>query len=383
MRHFGKARKSAKDTDDVLKSQIHQAIKAVSKAVKTVKGLLVLKCSKKIATLRETGEKGTVSNDNKLEEELARLERLKTIDHQVIGAAIVRAKVLFGSDPKYNQTDKALDNTINIDILNAVLRHKVVEGALADIQTKITATIAKNNDLRAKEQAKTSKTAAKSLFSKKDGYVDGSKAVFMDSLSSDAANAEKKVVSNKDLVKLNKSLRNQANRLANRTKKGNEETEAADQPYTKRAHADGQSTERNNKRQRREGSDPSMMMYRPLDQRFSLPSSNTGTSSGVAKDNKKVQQNNQRASSARNDHSATGNSRTGATTRPKLASAAHPAAVAEDLTHAASFGKEWQKTGVHPSWAAKQHAKQQTVGAIPSAGAGPVAGQGKKIVFDD
>lgn len=39
-------------------------------------------------------------------------------------------------------------------------------------------------------------------------------------------------------------------------------------------------------------------------------------------------------------------------------------------------GKEWKSTGVHPSWAAKQLQKNQSI----SIAAAP---QGKKIVFDE
>mmetsp|Transcript_47867 Transcript_47867/g.94818 ORF Transcript_47867/g.94818 Transcript_47867/m.94818 type:complete len:365 (-) Transcript_47867:11-1105(-) len=364
MRHFGNAKKAAKPTEDVLKSQIFQAIKAVSKAVKIVKTFLVLKCTKKISTLRDgANEKGT---EEKINQELEWLDILKSIDQQVLAGAIVRMKVLFGNDPRYNTTDKALDNTINESLLRTMLRHKRIEETLSEIKQKITTTIEKNNELRAKEQAKIAK-GAKPLFSKKDGYVDGTKAVFMESLDGAGSTIEQKTVTNKDLVKLNKSLRNQANRLANKSKKATgEETHGAVNDSDQAPRYAG------SKRQRKEDNDPSMMMYRPLDQRFPTASTTTNSTSSSGAGGGRPSRTN----------GSNHNTRTGAVaSKPKP----KPMPVVEDLTKAASFGKEWKTTGVHPSWAAKQHAKKQTVGSIPpvAAGGGGGAVLGKKIVFDD
>jgi hypothetical protein len=384
MRHFGSAKKTAKPTDDVLKSQIFQAIKTVSKVVKVVKTFLVLKCTKKIASLRESESTGKeAAHDSKITREVEYLETLKAIDHQIIAAAIVRMKVHFGNDPRYNTTDKALDNTIDHDLLRVILKHKRVEEALAEIQSKITATIEKNNELRAKEQSKGSTKKATALFSKKDGYVDGTKAVFMESLDSTGSAREERVISNADLVKLNKRLRNQANRSANKAKRGGADAEGgngnADSAAQYQPRAFG-----NNKRQRKEVEDPSMMMYKPLDERFpSAPAAAASSATG-----RRGGDSGNRPFSARGpmgDRPVTGarsQSAGASRTRSETQRSAHPAAAVADLTKAASFGKEWKTTGVHPSWAAKQHAKQQTVGAIPSVAAG-AAGQGKKIVFDD
>ena len=379
MRHFGSAKKTAKSTDDVLKSQIFQAIKAVSKSVKIVKTFLVLKCTKKITTLKDTEGEGITSS--KLSKELEHLEVLKAIDQKVVAASIVRMKVPFGNDTRYNPTDRALDNTIDPSILKSIIMHKRIEDTLSELKSKVMTTIEKNNELRAKQQSKNTSQKQKSLFSKKDGYVDGTKAVFMDALDGSGDNNEKKEVSNKDLVKLNKSLRNQANRLANRAK--NEKTNGESNENNENQTSAGQyGNKRSFKRKdREEDNDPTMMMYRPLDQRFPSSSSSSGGSSNTtstkANPNKGRSNNTGRSTDTRRGSD-----------RPSKGQSAVAAVPVADLTKAASFGKEWKTTGVHPSWAAKQHAKQQTIGSIPSVtgsngSKGAVAGQGKKIVFDD
>lgn len=389
MRHFGSAKKQAKATDDVLKSQVYQAIKTVSKTVKIVKTFLVLKCNKKISSLREslsTNETNASSIETRIAAELESLETLKSLDHSAIAGVIVRLKVAFGNDTRYNPVDKEVDSKINSSLLKTIMHHKRIEETIAEIQAKIQTTIEKNNELRAKEQSKASTQKAKSIFSKKDGvYVDGTKAVFMESLDNSAEVAAKKKVDNRDLVKLNKSLRNQANRMANRAKKatetGNEESSGAQQLEEEYDNS-------------YDNSDPSLSMYRPLDQRFPAPA-NTGKGKGT---NKSAARSSSAPAAGRqserlkfagpggasrgtghrgDQHSAPAPMRARKPPAPVI-----PVMQAAELTQAASFGKDWKKTGVHPSWAAKQHTKQQTVGTIPSVSAG-AAGQGKKIVFED
>lgn len=381
VKHYGSAKKKAKPTDEVLKSRIFQAIKAVSKAVKIVKTFLILKCTKKLSTLRE-GLEPNSSND-KIEKELATLETLKALDQGVVAAAIVKLKVAFGNDSNYNPASAKTDSAINPELLSTIMKHKKVEETISEIQTKITTTIEKNNELRAKEQSKAATTKAKSIFTKKDGsgYVDGTKAVFMDSLDAANESSEKKMPTQKDLVKLNKSLRNQANRMANRA---NKKPEDSDNAPAKVYEDEGNS---------RDNNDPSLHMYRPLDQRF--PSAATAAkSAGNNRRGPAPGGNNPRQGNDRHERSDRGGSAGGgrgggpdrrvgaAPSRPRAAAPPVHVPSTAELSKAASFGKEWKTTGVHPSWAAKQHAKQQSVGAIPSVGAG-AAGQGKKIVFDD
>lgn len=375
-RHYGSAKKTAKPTEEVLKSRIYQAVKAVSKAVKIVKTFLVLKSTKKLASLREELKEGT-SND-KIEKELGALEMLKGLDHSAVAATIVRLKVAFGNDPNYNPMSVTTDSAINPELLKTIMNHKRIEETIAEIQSKITTTIEKNNELRAKEQSKSATQKAKSMFSKKNGsgYVDGTKAVFMDSLDAPMEGAAHKEPTSRDLVKLNKSLRNQANRMKNRNNKA-EEPANSEPAY-----------ERSGIGNHREHNDPSLHMYRPLDQRF--PSSSSSSSASAPKNatgrNNNGNKNNTRSNDSKSGGGRGGNGadqrRVGAPPSRAKSAPAVPIMPSAELTKAASFGKEWKTTGVHPSWAAKQHAKQQSVGAIPSAATG-AAGQGKKIVFDD
>lgn len=339
---------------------------AVSKAVKIVKTFLVLKCTKKLSSLREglsTGE-----SNEKIEKELEMLETLKALDHALVAASIVRLKVSFGNDPKYNAAGAKTDSAISPALLKIIMSHKRIEDTLAEIQSKITTTIEKNNELRAKEQSKAATKKAKSIFSKKDGvYVDGTKAVFMDSLDA-LPESETKKVENRDLVKLNKSLRNQMNRMNNRTSKKPEEQI----PFNL-------STEGN----KYDNSDPSLNMYRSLDQRYPSNPATEQQQRGAPGGRREPSRANDRSSSAGGNRPSTAPDRRGGSAPGRAKPAAHAVLPAADLTKAASFGKEWKTTGVHPSWAAKQHAKQQSVGSIPSAGAAAGAGLGKKIVFED
>lgn len=382
MRHFGSAKKQAKATDDVLKSQVYQAIKSVSKAVKIVKTFLVLKCNKKISALREnisTGEGKAATNEAKLATELESLEVLKSLDHAAVAATIVRLKVAFGNDSRYNPANSEADSKVDASLLKTIIHHKRVEDTIAEIQTKIQTTIEKNNELRAKEQSKAATQKAKSIFSKKDGvYVDGTRAVFMESLDNSAEVAAKKKVDNRDLVKLNKSLRNQANRMANRAKKATEEKVESTNMQVEEDYGNSY-----------DNSDPSLSMYRPLDQRFPVPASGAKGKSnarGPARSGSAPapsRQSDRQRSAPAGGRGGAQSSAAAAPVRPRKPPApVVPVMHAAELAQAASFGKEWKTTGVHPSWAAKQHTKQQTVGAIPSVAAGS-AGQGKKIVFDD
>ena len=410
MYHLRNFKKKAKPTEEVLKSQIFQAIKSVSKAVKVVKTFLILKCTRKLAALREAqGDNSaseTLSNDSRITREIEALEALKALDQRIVASAIVRLKVSFGGDNTYNPADKTLESSINPTLLKSILQHQRIQDVLDEIKGKITNSIEKNNEIRAKEQSRAAKqTTQKSIFTR-ESVVDGTKAVFMNSLDNSEEVVARKPPTAKDLVKLNKSLRNQANRMANKSKRA--QADLADVSvrsgfsngfvYPEDVIDDNSLTNK----------DPSLMMYRPLDQR--LPASNSAkrgrssnnnsSSNGSTHSGSRGRGNGQMGSVGGNSSSAgiarsSSSSSSGiGTTRPSRGASnnsnngnrptsAPPAPSSAELVQAAAFGKEWQKTGVHPSWAAKQHSKQQTVGAIPSIGNSKGATVGKKIVFAD
>jgi hypothetical protein len=368
MRTFGKYTKAAKPTEDVIKSQIFQAVKLLSKATKTVKTFLILKCTKKIASLRESlaAEGANVGSvEARLAKEIGTLEAYKALDHQVVAAAIVRMKVSFGNNPSYNTS---VDAPVDDATLRTVLQQKRVQEALAEIQAKITSNVEKNNELRAKEMHNSAKLAKKSMFAKGTN-VDGTKAVFMDSLDAEGEKAERKKMTPADMQKLNKSLRNQANRMDSKVRRDREggEVDRASQggqggqggQGAERGPRPSDSYQREDPRERRAREDPSMFMYRPLDERF--PSA-TAKGKAPGPESRRPPQ---RAPSR------------GAPSRAPAAPVIPPA----ELARAAANGKDWKNTGVHPSWAAKQAGKKQTV-VIPSGSIGGGTAN-KKIIFDD
>jgi hypothetical protein len=370
-------------------------------------------------------------------------------------------KVSFGSDPNFNPSDKLLEERIDSAMLKRIMHHKRIEETVDKIRSDMTSKIEKNNEIRAKEQAKEASQKAKTLFSKREsGYVDGTKAVFMDSLDDNPITKERQPISQKDLVKLNKSLRNQQNRMANKASKEKENAAelAALDPFkaAKSATDTGRfqypEDEDDFVDNDRDRNDPSMMQYRPLDKRFPVAAKpakaapvsrgyggGSGNAAGVVSTIRSrstgiglkipsVGGNNNSSSNSRTSRSNSAPSGSsggsgggigrggrppaagagaGARAAPRsgggggggggggAASAVAAPMVVADLAEASKAGKEWQKTGVHPSWAAKQHAKQQSVGPIASvssggggrggAGAGgPVVPTlGKKIIFDD
>ena len=114
--------KSAKPTNEVLKSQIYQAIKQISKEVKTEKTLLVLKRKKKLVALHKSSSSS--EEDSVLEDILANdaaLNELKGLDQSAVAKEIVRQKVSFGSDPMYNPPSKTLDCAIDIVLLKTIM----------------------------------------------------------------------------------------------------------------------------------------------------------------------------------------------------------------------------------------------------------------------
>jgi hypothetical protein len=368
---FGRYTKAAKPTEDVIKSQIFQAVKLLSKATKTVKTFLVLKCTKKSASLRESLEKegaNAASVEARIAKEVETMESYKSLDHQVVAAAIVRMKVHFGNNPSYNTS---VDAPVDDATLRTVLLQKRVQDALADVQSKIKSTVEKNNELRAKEQHTSAKQdaakQAKSLFAKGTS-VDGTKAVFMDSLDAEGEKAVRRKITPADMLKLNKSLRNQSNRMDSKVRRDREGGEAdRESQGHQRAEPSGRELQQGYQREQRGGpvagrrgidENPSMMMYRPLDERFPSASANAAKGKPPSAEGRRPPQ------------------------RAPSRAPAVPVIPKAELVRAAANGKDWQNTGVHPSWAAKQAAKKQTVGSIPSVASGGGA-TGKKIIFDD
>jgi hypothetical protein len=373
----------SKSTEDLIKSEVHQGIKLLSKTIKIIKTFLVLKYTKKINSLKEKIEQD--SNNlvwkAKLEHELKLLSDAKSINHQLVSVLIVKNKIPFGSDPHYNPmvlSHQEELSTIDRRMIDAIINDRRLQDSIRTLQIKITSAIENNNKKRLMNENKKHPTSSK---------IDCSKAMFVDDLDERAAengsgaSMDNSSQNDRDLRKLNKSLRNQENRRLNKLKR------ESDGPYDESSGVGEGLTYPNTKRRRPNDNDPSLSMYRPLDQR--LPSSDS--SGGATTSNKRSMRNDGKNSNERlkknepnkskGQQSIVNGGRSMVRNKGSTGSSAD-ADSSLDLVKAAAFGKEWQKTGVHPSWAAKQHSKQLTINS-GNGKSGSIQFSGKKIIFDD
>jgi len=373
----------SKSTEDLIKSEVHQGIKLLSKTIKIIKTFLVLKYTKKINSLKEKIEQD--SNDlewkAKLEHELKLLSDAKSINHQLVSVLIVKNKIPFGSDPHYNPmvlSHQEELSTIDRRMIDAIINDRRLQDNISTLQKKITSAIENNNKKRLMNENKKHPTSSK---------IDCSKAMFVDDLDERAAengsgaSMDNSSQNDRDLRKLNKSLRNQENRRLNKLKR------ESDGQYDESSGGGEGFTYPTTKRRRPNDNDPSLSMYRPLDQR--LPSSDS--SGGATSSNKRSMRNDSKHGNERlkknepnkskGQQSTVNGGRSMVRNKGSTDSSAD-AGTSLDLVKAAAFGKEWQKTGVHPSWAAKQHSKQLTINS-GNGKSGSIQSTGKKIIFDD
>lgn len=372
----------SKSTEDLIKSEVHQGIKLLSKTIKIIKTFLVLKYTKKINSLNEKLKlEQEESNDMvwkaKLEHELKLLSDAKFINHQMMSVLIVKNKIPFGSDPHYNPmilSHQEELSSIDRHMLDTIINDKRLQDNISALQVKITSAIENNNKKRLMNENKKHPTSSK---------IDCSKAMFVDDLDEraveDGSGTSMDNSSDRDLRKLNKSLRNQENRRMNKLKR------ESDGPYDDNSGGGEGFAYPDTKRRRSNDNDPSLSMYRPLDQRLPSNDSNGGSS------NKKSMRNDNKHSNERlkkrepnkskGQQSIVNGGRSVVRNKGSTSSSGD-AGGSLDLVKAAAFGKEWQKTGVHPSWAAKQHSKQLTISS-GNGKSGSSQSTGKKIIFDD
>jgi len=395
----------SKSTEDLIKSEVHQAIKLLSKTIKIIKTFLVLKYTKKINIIKEKLEI-LESNDamvlkDKLEHEQKLLSDTKSINHQLLSVLIVKNKIPFGSDPNYNPMVLSHQEELSMidrQIIDTILKDRRLQDNITTLQLKITTDIENNNKKRLMNENKKHHTSSK---------IDCSKAMFLDDLDEQAAvdaseaSMDSSTQNDRDLRKLNKSLRNQENRRLNKMKRESD-SDATNVDATSRYHQydrtdsryhqydrtdsngrDGTDYFPDKKRRKSLDNDPSLSMYRPIDQRLPLRdgsvarSSQRSTCSG-SKDN---------IGTRLKKHEPKKNKSFGGRSTVKKIGSISSSASGDvdsslDLVKAAAFGKEWQKTGVHPSWAAKQHSKQLTISSVTGKN-GSIQSTGKKIIFDD
>lgn len=122
----------------------HQATKALSKTLKKVRGLLVQKAVRKITQLREEAE---LNNNEKIENYVLEMEKLKHLDTAAIASAII-------------EVDLDVSSTLNLDVdgMTLISKHKHVKEFLEawrskfqearDAEAKSKAAIAKQKPIK-------------------------------------------------------------------------------------------------------------------------------------------------------------------------------------------------------------------------------------------
>lgn len=224
-------KKRAKPLAEVHKAELHKAAKSAAKTVKLVKAFLIQKCSRKITELREAlTVHGCDASalESKLELELAQLQLFKLISSSDMCS---RMCSLLSVGDKH---DINLKNEMSA-VIDTVLRQKRVLQWMQDTEAAIVSAVAKNNDLRAEEQKRDAKQLKKSkglLAERKVSLKERTTAVFLDSLDSAGGGDETTKKRNKknDQVRLQKNLRNQQNRSANKQKKQPQPNNPRDPP---------------------------------------------------------------------------------------------------------------------------------------------------------
>lgn len=392
--------KKAKPKAEIQKSFVFQAEKVASKTVKVLKVFLVRKLLRKSAE-EASVDGNNIPNSSTCGEDAPWMEKLKNLNHALVAKKIVEANFpeCVGAVSRQLRGDKQVDEEEDGSVEAVYHRfatHKKVLELVKVLRAKYEDMVAKNNQLRAEEQrredkAKNASNGGNSLsgnINKKNILAkrvidrkEMAKGLFFDNLEDNAQEEVDKQAERRR--KFRESGGGSKNvRPPSRVRKQRKEQEAA-------AFKEGDALPTD------------MSIYLPLEQRG--PGAATSTAEYQERLMSMKQQDRKQTSSSK---SSSGSNASDGSRSMKLpdalgsggnirnSSSQNDKSIASKIAN----GKEWKEAGVHPSWAAKQLAKKQTVTiAIPSSGSVGGAGDGggakytgltfaaqnKKIVFDD
>jgi hypothetical protein len=321
-----KVKKSVKSLDSVK----HQACKALSKVVKTIKAFLIQKCVRKIAQYRET-------NSPNLPKEEEYLEKLKKLDHTRVGRTISETKIGRCLSHTSSSDD---ENTCPPDILKIIVEHQKVTEQIKQWNEKYDNVENENIAVQVAEAKKEKKQGG---FLKRDFTT----ASFVESLQHEGEQQ-------KELRLLAKQKEKEKKLQVHRLKKMS--------PYRREQEA-------------------ALDMYRPAGDRVGDIVENIATQKAAMANRKNGQKVDTQDVDASQQNLVSRDTRS-RTQGPHKGVA--PAAQREDIPHAPAYAKKENRKDaskekeevLHPSWAAK---KNSSLTGMISAD----KPQGKKIVFDD
>eukprot|EP00981_Chlorochromonas_danica_P001428 scaffold299_cov162-Ochromonas_danica.AAC.1 len=380
-------------------------LKAITKAVKVSKTFLLLKWTKRVKHLKDEIEKGDKEEDKEkeLEEVRNHLQAVKAMNHMEVGKCIAEQKFphLY---PEKSSSSSSLEDSLIQQILQSKQYQQAITGLEENLQKvvakKVKVTGKANSNKKEKLRNSSSNTnttvtsankpaalvKVKTKANKKQILL--GKAMFVDSLSSDEvvvpATETPEVEERRKESKVQKSLRNQRNRILNKMKREREIQEDMQKylPVHLRNLPEPKKGKRGSEQPSsttEESSWSSSFHDKPhyQDDRRGRKNMNNNNNSN---NNKRPMSRDEGSYDRRDDRS---NKRPRISSTPSYssstappASASAPAVVVDNKL--VVTGKDWQASGIHPSWAAKQLKQSQLSIKIDA-----TASQAKKIVFDD
>ena len=345
--------------DEIWKNLSPNIIKHLTKAMKISKTFYLLKCNRKINSLKADID-GSSKDTSVLDKEVLKLKELKSIEYSKLASFLFYstiASLFLGSDRSMPSMTPS-----ELEWYNIISKHNRIKEEVKAMEEKVKIAMEENNRLKDEMQSKRNKTAQKeALRSKMEiGRTATKRAVFVDSLQDnnlssdekDDLNSEdsetikcgKKTSEKNSEKKHMKSLRNQRNRVVNKLK-------------------------REGKIQSSDPSSVDLSIYMPVDQR-GIPLRQRATTKRRNKISDKLLAH---KSSTRSLNKPSHSMPIG----PKMNN--DDSANNNNLKQLVTKGKDWKDSGVHPSWAAKQLAKKTAI-TIPSS---IMPNPGQKIKFED
>lgn len=180
----GKARGSG--GEDAVESVRHQALKALNRVCKLVKGFLVLRCTRRLA---ETKKK-----DGCVDDCVKELQSIKEIDHAKMGSAVFESQSLAAADVLSRYFGDGAAGPLCPKVCKQFLQHKKLIETSVLWKSKIDATLLLPPPLprAGKIRVDTGGTAKAMTIKPRVGMKERTKAVFLNSLEDDEAPAKRK-----------------------------------------------------------------------------------------------------------------------------------------------------------------------------------------------
>ena len=120
-KYLSKKKRHPRAKEKTIEAQFFQALKAIKKTIKEVKGFFVQKCARKITEQKNKNEDASVL--------VERLHKLKEIDHALIGRLVFESQLSSGSLVECKNDSKF---TMDPRLLEQFVKHKRVTELVID-----------------------------------------------------------------------------------------------------------------------------------------------------------------------------------------------------------------------------------------------------------